>query len=500
MSEPGLDAQPRTTSFMNMNMNMKNKASTVAGRGAKFTSSVVSSIVGLTKLATKAVMANKLIVLVIASMIIYVVISGVVMANDTAATLADLVWQKGGSGPDVDIKGIGYTDVLTKIAMFFGFLFISIVLILLVRLKTKSGLTGTTNTMGDEIKYVTQNYGPAGFALFIVMFIVLFFVMYDYIGVEYPTVAGALNSTLLILIAVGGIAILTMLTKGSFAKIGEYDSSPTFINIFKRAVFFVPCMFVDLANYIYSEYKITPSPTFVLFGIELLLITIYFVLPNFQKIYMDLVLHDGQDIVTERIYLDSETLVDVENTSFQDKGPDDGDGNAVSYNYAISSWIYVMDSRGSNSYKTLFSYGNKPLIQYNDKTHMLKVSCETWSGDDGATGVTGVDGGTRNQSIVELYKTHTIPVQAWSQIVINFSGGVLDVFINAELVCSTTGVIPGDYETVDTIVVGDTNGIQGEITDVTYFSHELSVGSIKNMYSLNRDRVGKEDRSWWKFV
>ena len=125
---------------------------------------------------------------------------------------------------------------------------------------------------------------------------------------------------------------------------------------------------------------------------------------------------------------------------------------------------------------------------------MLKVSCETWSGGD------GVDGGTRNQSIVELYKTHTIPVQAWSQIVVNFSGGVLDVFINAELVCSTTGVIPGDYETVDTIVVGDANGIQGEITEVTYFSHELSVGSIKNMYSLNRDRVGKEDRPWWKFV
>ena len=494
MSEPGLDAQPRTTSFMNMNMNMKNKASAAASRGAKFTSSTVSYFIGLTKLVTETVMTNKLIVLVIASMIVYVVISGVVMANDTAATFADMVWQTGGSGPDVDIKGTGYTDVLTKVAMFFGFLFISIVLILLVRLKTKSGLTGTTNTMGDEIKYVSQNYGSAGFALFIVMFIVLFFVMYDYLGVQYPTITGALNSTFLILIAVGGIAILTMLTKGSFAKIGEYDSSPTFVNIFKRAVFFVPCMFVDLANYIYSEYKITPSPTFALIGIELILIATYFLLPNFQKIYMDLVLHDGQDIVTERMYLDSETIVDVEKASFQDKDPDDGDGNVVSYNYALSSWIYVMDSRGSNSYKTLLSYGNKPLIQYNDKTHMLKVSCETWSGGD------GVDGGTRNQSIVELYKTHTIPVQAWSQIVINFSGGVLDVFINAELVCSTTGVIPGDYETVDTIVVGDTNGIQGEITDVTYFSHELSVGSIKNMYSLNRDRVGKEDRSWWKFV
>ena len=473
---------------------MKNKASAAASRGAKFTSSTVSYFIGLTKLVTETVMTNKLIVLVIASMIVYVVISGVVMANDTAATFADMVWQTGGSGPDVDIKGTGYTDVLTKVAMFFGFLFISIVLILLVRLKTKSGLTGTTNTMGDEIKYVSQNYGSAGFALFIVMFIVLFFVMYDYLGVQYPTITGALNSTFLILIAVGGIAILTMLTKGSFAKIGEYDSSPTFVNIFKRAVFFVPCMFVDLANYIYSEYKITPSPTFALIGIELILIATYFLLPNFQKIYMDLVLHDGQDIVTERMYLDSETIVDVEKASFQDKDPDDGDGNVVSYNYALSSWIYVMDSRGSNSYKTLLSYGNKPLIQYNDKTHMLKVSCETWSGGD------GVDGGTRNQSIVELYKTHTIPVQAWSQIVVNFSGGVLDVFINAELVCSTTGVIPGDYETVDTIVVGDANGIQGEITEVTYFSHELSVGSIKNMYSLNRDRVGKEDRPWWKFV
>ena len=363
MSEPGLDAQPRTTSFMNMNMNMKNKASAVAGSGAKFTSSAVSSVIGLTKLATKAVMANKLIVLVIASMIIYVVISGVVMANDTAATLADMVWQKGGSGPDVDIKGTGYTDVLTKIAMFFGFLFISIVLILLVRLKSKSGLTGTTNTMGDEIKYVTpKTTVPAGFALFIVMFIVLFFVMYDYLGVQYPTVAGALNSTLLILIAVGGIAILTMLTKGSFAKIGEYDSSPTFVNIFKRAVFFVPCMFVDLANYIYSEYKITPSPTFALVGIELLLIATYFVLPNFQKIYMDLVLHDGQDIVTERIYLDSETLVDVEKASFQDKDPDDGDGNVG----IIQLCSLVLDLRHGLAW---FQQLQDPLLVWKQTSH-----------------------------------------------------------------------------------------------------------------------------------
>ena len=52
----------------------------------------------------------------------------------------------------------------------------------------------------------------------------------------------------------------------------------------------------------------------------------------------------------------------------------------------------------------------------------------------------------------------------------------------------------------DIISVGYTNGIQGEITDVTYFSHELSKSTIKSIYDINKNTVKNEDKPWWKFI
>ena len=70
----------------------------------------------------------------------------------------------------------------------------------------------------------------------------------------------------------------------------------------------------------------------------------------------------------------------------------------------------------------------------------------------------------------------------------NFMGGTLDIFINSKLVCSTKGVLPGDYDDDDEILrIGDNRGVQGEITDVTYFGHELSITSIQNIYESKKN-------------
>ena len=206
-------------------------------------------------------------------------------------------------------------------------------------------------------------------------------------------------------------------------------------------------------------------------------------MPNFQKIFNDLILHDGQDLVTEQVSLDSSVTLDVDTKSFQDKKDNEGRTN---YNYALSSWVYLMDSRGSNYEKTIINYGNKPIIQFNDKTNTLFVKCDVLDDNGGKV-------------VKELYKTSTIPLQRWNNFVFNFSGGTLDIFINGELVSSTQGVIPGDYKN-EPIIIGDENGVNGSITDVTYYSHELSKTSISNIYKLNRNTVGNQGKPWWKFI
>ena len=58
-------------------------------------------------------------------------------------------------------------------------------------------------------------------------------------------------------------------------------------------------------------------------------------------------LHDGTELITERVSLDSEITLDVSNYSFQDRHElENQDITPISYNYAISSWIFIMDSPG----------------------------------------------------------------------------------------------------------------------------------------------------------
>jgi hypothetical protein len=365
------------------------------------------------------------------------------------------------------------------------FIILSISLILSYRRNAKE--KNLEWSASEELSSISKIFGYDGFILFVIMFSVIFYIFYSWLNSSYPDIMSAINSTLILLIVIGGIALFINFFKGSFApgktSTGETDTSLTAWNVIKRLFFAIPCLFISFAEYIYKEYKITPSPTFVLLGIQLLLITLYIIMPNFQKIFNDLILHDGQDLVTEQVSLDSSVTLDVDTKSFQDKKDNEGRTN---YNYALSSWVYLMDSRGSNYEKTIINYGNKPIIQFNDKTNTLFVKCDVLD-DNNVKG------------IQKLYETSNIPLQRWNNFVFNFSGGTLDIFINGELVSSTQGVIPGDYKN-EPIIIGDENGVNGSITDVTYYSHELSKTSISNIYKLNRNTVGNQGKPWWKFI
>lgn len=365
------------------------------------------------------------------------------------------------------------------------FIILSISLILSYRRNAKEKNLEWSAT--QELSSISKIFGYDGFVYFVVVFSVIFYIFYSWLNSSYPDIMSAINSTLILLIVIGGVALFINFFKGSFApgktSTGETDTSLTVWNIIKRLFFAIPCLFISFAEYIYKEYKITPSPTFVLLGIQIILITLYIIMPNFQKIFNDLILHDGQDLVTEQVSLDSSLTLDVDTKSFQDKKDNEGRTN---YNYALSSWVYLMDSRGSNYEKTIINYGNKPIIQFNDKTNTLFVKCDVLDDNGGKV-------------VKELYKTSTIPLQRWNNFVFNFSGGTLDIFINGELVSSTQGVIPGDYKN-EPIIIGDENRVNGSITDVTYYSHELSKTSITNIYKLNRNTVGNQGKPWWKFI
>ena len=81
-----------------------------------------------------------------------------------------------------------------------------------------------------------------------------------------------------------------------------------------------------------------------------------------------------------------------------------------------------------------------------------------------------------------LYKNTNMLLQKWNNIIINYNGGILDIFLNGELVKSDIGVVP--YYTLDNLTIGEDNGIKGGMCNVIYFSKALNSSNIYYLYNM----------------
>lgn len=140
------------------------------------------------------------------------------------------------------------------------------------------------------------------------------------------------------------------------------------------------------------------------------------------------------------------------------------------YNYAISFWVFIRAQPPNfgeqyNKYTSILNYGEKPNILYNGKLNKLKI----------------VMNNGRNKKPVE-HIIDNFPLQKWSNIVVNYDGGILDIFMNKKLLTSVNRVIP--YMNQDQITVGDYNGIGGGICNVVYFPSSISKERIDMNYKI----------------
>ena len=138
------------------------------------------------------------------------------------------------------------------------------------------------------------------------------------------------------------------------------------------------------------------------------------------------------------------------------------------YKYSISSWIFLNQQSSSpdsgGGFQTLLNYGEKPSIQYNANTKTLRIITRE---------------GLSDTTI--LYESTTVPLQRWNHFVINFVDGIMDVFMNGQLVASKRGVIP--YMRNDNVVIGQQAGIEGGCANVVYYREPLSWWSIQALYN-----------------
>ena len=146
-------------------------------------------------------------------------------------------------------------------------------------------------------------------------------------------------------------------------------------------------------------------------------------------------------------------------------------GNAVgtfNYNYCVSAWFFIHEQPPSNriantKFTSILNYANKPNILFNMEKNTLRIT---------------MDDSLDKQRVI--YETENFPLQKWNNIIVNYNGGTLDIFIDSELVSSTSSIVP--FMTYDAITTGSDSGVSGGICNVTYFSRPLTLSEIKLFY------------------
>jgi hypothetical protein len=280
------------------------------------------------------------------------------------------------------------------------------------------------------------------------------------------------------------LIILNLIYKTVYVKIPDDkigSKKNAFFSLIINIVFYIPCLFISLINYITGYYKenkgsIPTTPSINLTDIVLLLIIIilyllYFYLPTFYTTFSS---QGGTMLIKEPIYLNNEkklmsypTLLKAEKTIH-------------AYSYGLSCWIFIDGGSSVNSannkFCSILNYGDKPNLQYKGQNNTFII---TYNNNDKDV----IDNQFKLDEFgnVIIYETTDLLLQKWNNIIFNYSSGVMDIFINGELKQSYGGNIP--YMKHDTISSGQNDGIHGGICNVVYYNKQLTMEKISNIYN-----------------
>jgi hypothetical protein len=264
-----------------------------------------------------------------------------------------------------------------------------------------------------------------------------------------------------------------------------------FFTLIINILLYVPCLLFDFAKLMIDQYKKTSLASLIVILVTAIVATSYLTLP---LLFDHINLQGGNQLQNEPINTDKSHEVSTydkmnginENDYKYEYDEMDESGNKVKvtlptkpgfkYQYGLSFWVYLnAEPPNTNiSYArdtSLLNYGNKPNIRYNANTNTFSVL------------VVSEYQQTREEIVV--YETNDFPLQRWNNVVINYLGGTMDIFLNGELVKSEISVVP--YMSLDKLVVGEEDGIHGKVCNIVYFKQPLTTSKMYYLYNMVKD-------------
>ena len=277
---------------------------------------------------------------------------------------------------------------------------------------------------------------------------------------------------------VGSLCIivgLALLTNSVYRSLRNMSGIPGFIINF---IFYLPCLINDFTEYIKTEFKLTPPTVYILFAIEMLLISIFIAISYIPRIAINL---GGTTIVRDATFLDSKYVYKNVTKGDKDNANKDGiplkTGEKSTSRYALSLWTFVNQrTHQSERSVNIFSYGSegswKPRIEF---VGAMNKHTEKYKDIYRITFSTGYS-----------YEVE-IPSQKWNNFVFNYNGDFVDLFING-VISRSFECVPTYNRTTDQFIIGDENGVYGAICNVNYYNEPLTLREITSAYNLLNGR------------
>jgi len=307
-----------------------------------------------------------------------------------------------------------------------------------------------------------------GTIVFSIIFIFIFVIIALFVLINY-----FINSVFIIigsLFLIASLALIYLYINPSNAS-SSTGPGITVFTILKDFIFYIPCLFYNLIEYVSLELKLTKKPIWILLLIELILIILLGALPFIFKSFSS---HDGKTILKNPKYLNNRIDLGTFKSlgiGFKDRTKDEKKKKnpIYKYNFAISSWIWINPQSNStskvyNKIGSLLNYGNVFFIKY--KNNKFEVYAKQGDGDNKL-----------------IYKSKNVLFQRWNNFVINYYGGTLDLFINNKLVLSQINILPIFQNSK--ILAGQKDGINGGIRNVVYYNNVISRNKIRTIYNLD---------------
>jgi hypothetical protein len=222
---------------------------------------------------------------------------------------------------------------------------------------------------------------------------------------------------------------------------------------------YIPCMYDNLVSRILGmkreplneDFSYHSGGTMIISGI-VLFIAAYYLYPTLRKWLISSTNPSGVTLVGDAPLSVNETHLI---RTYEELATDP---KKQLYNYGIAFDLYIDPSSGNDTFYNVINFSGNLFVTYNtDKNQLYIYALKEEGGEDPPQ--------------VALYRYNQFPLQKWTNIEINYVGGVYDVFVDKKIKTSHRVVAHHSYEN---IYVGEAgSSVVGKVKNFMYYDKPI---------------------------